>query len=139
MNQNLLTTAEVAELFAVHPRTVRRWVKIGKIKPANLPDATHYKFHREELITELIRANRVLDKAEIESLPSGSIIESNHVGLLAVRMRWTFYSGPDWCVPGSHAMWWTVEELLKAVTNNDIWHLVRYGDPIRLSTKGDRS
>ena len=37
MTDRYLTIPEVAELLKVHPRTVRRWIKAGKLKATALP------------------------------------------------------------------------------------------------------
>jgi len=43
----LLTLPEVAALLAVHPVTLRGWLKIGRIK--GIKTGTHWKFNPEYL------------------------------------------------------------------------------------------
>lgn len=48
----LLTPGEVARLFRVDPRTVRRWAMTGKIESIRTPGG-HYRYH-EAQIRELL-------------------------------------------------------------------------------------
>ncbi|MFH1405272.1 MAG: helix-turn-helix domain-containing protein [Patescibacteria group bacterium] len=45
----LLSVNEVAELFGVHPETVRRWDNDGKLKAIRVGEGGHRKFRREEV------------------------------------------------------------------------------------------
>ena len=45
----LLTTREVAERFRVHPGTVRRWVKEGRIKPALVTPGRQVRFSKQDI------------------------------------------------------------------------------------------
>lgn len=47
--RELLTPAEVAELFKVDPKTVTRWAKSGKLTTATRTLGGHRRFHRAEV------------------------------------------------------------------------------------------
>ncbi len=56
MKKGLITIKEAAELFGVHPSTLRRWDKIGKLKATRHP-MSNYRLYRiidVEKITEKI-------------------------------------------------------------------------------------
>ena len=44
----MYTTQEVAELFRVTTRTIKRWVAAGKLKPVKLPGG-HNRFTQESV------------------------------------------------------------------------------------------
>lgn len=44
----LLTTAEVAEVFRKHPATIRRWVRDGELLPTKVP-GRGARFRREDV------------------------------------------------------------------------------------------
>ena len=53
-NQNnpqkeLLTINEVAEIFGVHPETLRRWNNEGKLKAIRIGKFGHRKYRREDI------------------------------------------------------------------------------------------
>ena len=48
---DLLTTAEVADLFRVTEATVNRWVREDKIAALSLPGGKGYRFRRSDLDT----------------------------------------------------------------------------------------
>ncbi len=50
-----LTVEEVAELVNVHPHTVRRWLKDGRIEGTRLGPRAGYRIHEDEV-------RRVLDE-----------------------------------------------------------------------------
>jgi len=50
--RQLLTQAEVAELFAVTPRTVRRWASAGELTPIRIGGVTRY---REDEVLSVIQ------------------------------------------------------------------------------------
>ena len=47
--KGLLTIGEVAEIFNVHPETLRRWDKEGKLKAIRIGKLGHRKYSREEI------------------------------------------------------------------------------------------
>jgi excisionase family DNA binding protein len=53
----LLSTGQVAELFGVHPNTIRRWVAEGKLNAERLGTRKDRKFRRMDV------AELYLDKA----------------------------------------------------------------------------
>lgn len=61
---NLLTSAEVAELFAVDPKTVTKWAKAGRIAYIRTPAG-----HRRYPASQFARVIAVL--AEIEARAVG--------------------------------------------------------------------
>jgi excisionase family DNA binding protein len=56
----LLTTAEVADLFGVHPKTVRRWAQDGRL-PAIRNPGGQFGFRRDDV--EKALGNAPLAKA----------------------------------------------------------------------------
>jgi len=55
---DLLTPAEVAELFRVSPKTVTRWAKAGKISTVRTLGG-HRRFRRSELAAQLRSEDRI--------------------------------------------------------------------------------
>ncbi len=47
--KSLLTTREVARIFEVHPSTIRRWCKQGKIKSSRTGPRGRRMFKREDV------------------------------------------------------------------------------------------
>lgn len=45
----LLTIAEAADQFDVHPHTVRRWIKEGRINPSVTLPSGRVRFRREDI------------------------------------------------------------------------------------------
>jgi len=64
--KNLLTTSEAADLLAVTPDAVRKWVQFGRLEALRTPGG-HYRIPREviSLIGEM--------KAHLESMPQSSL------------------------------------------------------------------
>jgi excisionase family DNA binding protein len=48
-NEQLLTVDDVAEIYKVHPQTVRHWARDGKIKPVRVGSRV-LRFRREEVL-----------------------------------------------------------------------------------------
>ncbi len=46
----MLTVDEIADIFKVHPCTVRRWEKQGRLKAYRLGDHACIRFKREEIL-----------------------------------------------------------------------------------------
>jgi excisionase family DNA binding protein len=44
----LLTTSDAAEYLQIHPKTLKRWVRAGRI-PASTPGGRFYRFRLEDL------------------------------------------------------------------------------------------
>ena len=61
----LWTTAEVAALFRVDPKTVRRWASIGKLAPVPSPGGRLLRFRESD-----VRALLASDDARPGSPPS---------------------------------------------------------------------
>lgn len=55
--KNLLNINEVANLFGVHPETLRRWDKTGKLKAIRVGDFGHRKYKKSD-IDNLLRSNQ---------------------------------------------------------------------------------
>jgi excisionase family DNA binding protein len=55
--ETLLTTTEVAELFGVHPQTVRRWGKEGRLREVRMSSQT-VRFSSEEVRALIRRETR---------------------------------------------------------------------------------
>ena len=55
---DLLTPAEVAELFRVNPKTVRRWAQAGKVSVVRTLGG-HRRFRRSEIEAQLHADDRV--------------------------------------------------------------------------------
>ena len=51
-NDELLTPAEVAELFRVNPKTVTRWARAGKISAIRTLGG-HRRFRKSEILAQL--------------------------------------------------------------------------------------
>ncbi len=47
--KELLTIIEVAEMFSVHPETLRRWDNEGKLKAIRIGERGHRKYRRKEI------------------------------------------------------------------------------------------
>ena len=45
---NLLTVAQVADLFGVHPNTIRRWERQGFLNAYRIGSGRHRRFDRKE-------------------------------------------------------------------------------------------
>jgi excisionase family DNA binding protein len=45
----LLSVADVATRLKVHPETVRRWIRAGKIKARKTPGARDYRIRQSEI------------------------------------------------------------------------------------------
>lgn len=63
MADRLITTGDVADLFAVDPKTVTRWAKDGKLPYLTTPGG-HRRFS-EDLILEYIRVNHVVRQGDV--------------------------------------------------------------------------
>lgn len=48
-NKELLTIGEVAEIFGVHPETLRRWDNEGQLKAIRFGKLGHRKYSRGEI------------------------------------------------------------------------------------------
>jgi len=55
--KNLLNINEVADLFGVHPETLRRWDKAGKLKAIRIGNFGHRKYKKSD-IDNLLRSNQ---------------------------------------------------------------------------------
>ena len=51
-----LTTGDVAELCGVTPETVRRWIRLGQLRPVRIPG--QFRFRREDVLPLLEPAPR---------------------------------------------------------------------------------
>ena len=47
--KELLTIREVADLFGVHPETLRRWDNEGKLKAIRIGELGHRKYRKEDI------------------------------------------------------------------------------------------
>jgi len=47
--KELLTIREVADMFGVHPETLRRWDNEGKLKAIRIGELGHRKYKREDI------------------------------------------------------------------------------------------
>ncbi len=56
-NKKLLTINEVAELFGVHPETLRRWDNEGKLKAIRIGKRGHRKYLYEDIQKKLTPLN----------------------------------------------------------------------------------
>ena len=54
--KELLNINEVAELFGVHPETVRRWDNEGKLKAIRIGEFGHRKYRKDD-IEKIINTN----------------------------------------------------------------------------------
>jgi excisionase family DNA binding protein len=45
----LYRVGEVAQMFDVHPNTIRKWVKTGILRSIKLPGSGYNRFTREEI------------------------------------------------------------------------------------------
>jgi excisionase family DNA binding protein len=63
LDRRLLTEAEVAHLFAVTRRTVRRWANSGELTPVRIGGITRYR--REEVLS-------VIEPINEEGRPAGN-------------------------------------------------------------------
>jgi hypothetical protein len=48
-NQTMLTTGDVAVIFNVHPCTVRRWCRLGKLQSSPHNSGKHLRFQRWDI------------------------------------------------------------------------------------------
>lgn len=55
--KELLTINEVAEIFGVHPETLRRWDNDGKLKAIRIGEFGHRKYRRED-IDKLVQGHK---------------------------------------------------------------------------------
>lgn len=106
MNQELLTSTEIARLLGVGPTTVKRWADAGVIRCIKTP-GQHRRFPRSEVDRLLQRADgpAALDRVAewVQLLKGDASVHALHGELLADRTRL-----------GS---WWRVGELLGAVVD----------------------
>lgn len=49
MSARLMTVDEVAERLRVGAETVRRWLRLGKLKGARLPNKAGWRIHEDDL------------------------------------------------------------------------------------------
>ena len=56
LNEELMTPSEVAKLLRVHPRTVTRWARAGKLQALRTPGG-HRRYFRSNVIEALDSAN----------------------------------------------------------------------------------
>lgn len=66
---DLLTPAEVADMWRVDPRTVTRWEKQGKLRAVKTPGGTR-RFYRAEV--NALLAGEPLTEAELDALINGT-------------------------------------------------------------------
>ena len=62
--QELLTPAEVAELFRVDPKTVTRWAKAGRLDSVRTPGG-HRRYSRVQVLA--MRGEHAMDEARLRS------------------------------------------------------------------------
>lgn len=55
----MLTVDDIANIFNVHPCTVRRWEKQGRLKSYRLGDQTCIRFKREEILNFIKSARKL--------------------------------------------------------------------------------
>ena len=58
MNDQLLTTPEVAALFGVHAKTVRKWIKQGRLRGVRTPGGG-YRVRASDVQTAYAEMQRV--------------------------------------------------------------------------------
>jgi len=58
----MLTVREVARLLHVHPNTLRRWSKNGRVKAYRITDRGDRRFKREEIARFLAELSEVKDR-----------------------------------------------------------------------------
>jgi excisionase family DNA binding protein len=58
---DMLTVREVAQLFHIHPNTLRRWSNDGRIKAYRITPRGDRRFKREEIARFLAELNRQAD------------------------------------------------------------------------------
>jgi DNA-binding transcriptional MerR regulator len=57
LTDDMMTTGDVALIFDVHPATIRRWSKQGKLKPHSIGQHGERKFRRDDVaVAYLYRA-----------------------------------------------------------------------------------
>ena len=66
---DMLTIREVAQLFHVHPNTLRRWSNNGRIRAYRITPRGDRRFKREEIVHFLAELNGQMDDywQEVES------------------------------------------------------------------------
>ena len=66
---DMLTIREVAQLFHVHPNTLRRWSNNGRIRAYRITPRGDRRFKREEIVHFLAELNGKMDDywEEVES------------------------------------------------------------------------
>ena len=66
---DMLTIREVAQLFHVHPNTLRRWSNNGRIRAYRITPRGDRRFKREEIVHFLAELNGHMDDywQEVES------------------------------------------------------------------------
>jgi len=55
MTDPMMTVKEVATLLRVEPRTVRRWVDLGRLRPVRVGALGHIRFRRSDVLRTLER------------------------------------------------------------------------------------
>ena len=69
----LYRLSEVAEMLDVHPNTVRRWVKVGIVRPIKLPGSRYNRFTAQEI--DRLRAQM--------GIPANEVAQTYRVGKVA--------------------------------------------------------
>jgi excisionase family DNA binding protein len=65
---SMLTVREVAQLFHIHPNTLRRWSNNGRIRAYRITPRGDRRFKREEIVRFLAELNgQADDRQEAES------------------------------------------------------------------------
>ena len=62
----LYRVSEVAKMLDVHPNTVRKWVKVGILRPIKLPGSRYNRFTTQEI--DRLRAQMGIPVNEMEPL-----------------------------------------------------------------------
>jgi excisionase family DNA binding protein len=62
----LYRVSEVAKMLDVHPNTVRKWVKVGILRPIKLPGSRYNRFTTQEI--DRLRAQMGISVNEMEPL-----------------------------------------------------------------------
>jgi excisionase family DNA binding protein len=58
---DMLTVREVAQLFHIHPNTLRRWSNAGRIKAYRITPRGDRRFKREDIVCFLAKLNGQAD------------------------------------------------------------------------------